>query len=208
MLFCMGRTWCGAKRMNEIELIRAQLSLERQHAEAVARACASTLAAVSSTASAAAESAGFACVEAFRAAGIEYLAWILTRFEEREQVFHELIRKRFAATDPHRQAVEAALSSPGSNREALTKLEVALGASADAPTTALRWGEFLNFFSGAWVRRRDEIDRLFQIQARVSDWRTVSAIDADSIMDERARWARVQATLPAEPERASNSRHV
>jgi hypothetical protein len=168
--------------MNEVELIRAQLRVEGQHAEAVARACASAHAAVS-------------------ADGIEYLAWILTRFE---QVFHDLIRKRFAAGDPHRQAVEVTLGSPGSNREALAKLEAALGASADAHTTALRWSEFLNFFSHAWVARRNEIDRLFQIQAKVTDWRTVSAIDADSIVDERARWARVKATLPADTELSSN----
>jgi hypothetical protein len=171
--------------MNEVELIRAQLRVERQHAEAVARPCASAHAAVS--------------VDA-----IEYLAWILTRFEEREQVFHDLIRKRFAADDPHRQAVEATLGSPGSNREALAKLEAALGAGADAHTTALRWSEFLNFFSRAWVTRRDEIERLFQIQAKVTDWRTVSAIDADSIVDERARWARVRATMPADTELSSN----
>ena len=125
--------------MNEIELIRTQLSAERQHATAVAWACVSALAA--------APAAVMTSIEPFRAAGIEYLAWILARFEVREQVFHDLIRKRLAAADPHRQAVEAALGSPGSNREALAKLEAALGASADAHTAALRWGEFLNFFS-------------------------------------------------------------
>jgi hypothetical protein len=175
--------------MNEVELIRAQLRVERQHAEAVARACASAHTAVSADA-------------------IEYLAWILTRFEEREQVFHDLIRKRFAAGDPHRQAVELTLGSPGSNREALAKLEAALGASADAHTTALRWSEFLNFFSRDWVARRNEIDRLFPIQAKVTDWRTVSAIDADSIVDERARWARVKATMPSDTELSSNTPRV
>ena len=175
--------------MNEVELIRAQLRVERQHAEAVARACASTHAAVS-------------------APGTEYLAWILTRFEEREQVFHDLIRKRFAAGDPHRQAVEVTLGAPGSNREVLTKLEAALGASADAHTTARRWSEFLSFFSGDWVTRRNEIDRLFQIQAKVTDWRTVSAIDADSIVDERARWARVKATTPTDSELSSDIHRV
>ena len=178
--------------MNEIELIRSQLRVERQHAEAVARACAS----------------GLVSIEAFRATGVEYLAWILTRFEEREQVFHDLVRKRFAVGDPHRQAVEVTLGSPGSNREALAKLEAALGASADSRTAALRWSEFQNFFARAWVTRRDEIDRLFQNQAKVTDWRTVSAIDADSIVDERTRWARVKATLPADAELSTNIHRV
>jgi hypothetical protein len=180
--------------MNEIELIRTQLSVERQHATAVARACAATLASASMTSS-----------EPFRAASIEYLAWILARFEEREQVFHDLIRKRFAAEDPHRQAVEAALGSPGSNREALTKLEAALSQGADANTTTLRWSEFLHFFSGPWSVRRDELDRLLQQHPKVTDWRTVSAIDADSIVDERARWARVEATMPTDTELSSNT---
>jgi hypothetical protein len=182
----------GAKRMNEIELIKGQLRVERQHAEAVARACAS----------------GLASDLAFRAAGIEYLAWILTRFEEREQVFHDLVRRRLATNDPHRLGVEVTLASPGSNREALAKLETALGTGTDVHTSALRWGEFLSFFCGPWVMRRDEIERLFQIQAKVTDWRTLSAIDADSIVAERTRWARVKATMPADAEPPSNTRRV
>ncbi len=176
--------------MNEIELIRTQLSVERQHATALARASAMT------------------SIEPFRATGIEYLAWILARFEEREQVFHDLIRKRFAAADPHRQAIEAALASPGSNREALTKLEAASSRGADANTTTLRWSDFLHFFTGPWSARRDELDRLLQEHPKVTDWRTVSAIDADSIVDERTRWARVEATMPSATELSSNSLRV
>ena len=183
--------------MNEIELIRTQLSVERQHATAVARTCATTLA-----------SASMASIEPFRATGIEYLAWILARFEEREQVFHDLIRKRFGPTDPHRQAVDAALAATGSNREALTKLETALGASPDANTTTLRWSEFLHFFIGPWSARRDEFDRLLQQHPKVTDWRTVSAIDADSIVDERTRWARVEATMPTDTGSSSNTLRV
>lgn len=173
--------------MNEVQLIRAQLSLERQHAAEVARACADALAS-----SGPPGSERQAAVEAFRQAGVEYLAWILSRFEERDQVFHDLLRKRFAAEDPDRRAVEVALALSGSSREALTKLETALrGANESA------WTDFLRFFSGAWSSRRDEIDRLFERQAKVTDWRTVSDIDADSIVEERGRYARVKATLPA-----------
>ena len=168
--------------MNEIELIRRQLSVERQHATDVARACASALAVADAS-------------DAFRTASIEYLVWSLSRFEEREQVFHDLLRKRFPADDPDRRAVEAALASPGSSREALTRLEGALsGTGTD------RWSEFLDFFTGAWSTRRDEIDRLFERHAKVPDWRTVSAIDADSIVDERNRYARVKATAPTDME--------
>jgi hypothetical protein len=160
--------------MNEVQLIRAQLTLERQHATEVARALAELVA-----------------VESFRPIAVDYLAWVLSRFEERDQVFHDLLRSRFAAEDPNRRAAENALALPGSSREALTKLESALRG-----TNAGTWQEFLHFFTGTWSTRRDEIDRLFERQAKVTDWRTVSDIDADSIVDERGRHARVNAARP------------
>jgi len=202
--------------MNEVELIRGQLALERQHAAEVARACASALEVAGSSGT-----ERLASLEAFRQAGVEYLVWMLSRFEEREQVFHDLLRGRFAAEDPNRRAVEAALALPGTSREALAKLETALCPTVDSGSTpapagdslapaggsfadrsvagrsVARWSDFLRFFSGTWSARRDEIDRLFERQAKVTDWRTVSEIDADSIVDERSRYARVKATLPA-----------
>ena len=226
--------------MNEVELIRGQLTLERQHAAEVAKACASALEVAGSQGT-----ERLASLEAFRQAGVEYLVWMLSRFEEREQVFHDLLRGRFPTEDPNRRAVEAALALQGTSREALAKLEAALGPTVDSGSSAApagdsldnrsvapagdslapaggsfadrsvagrsvapagdslagrsvaRWSDFLRFFCGAWSARRDEIDRLFERQAKVTDWRTVSGIDADSIVDERTRYARVKATLPA-----------
>jgi hypothetical protein len=178
--------------MNEVELIRRQLGVERQHAAEVSRACASALAPTGL-----ADPERLAAVEAFRQAGVDYLVWSLSRFEEREQVFHDLLRSRLPADDPNRRAVETALALPGASREALTKLEAALAKTGDPDSTATRWTEFLRFFSGSWSARRDEIDRLFERQAKIPDWRAVSAIDADSIVAERNRYARVKATLPA-----------
>ena len=166
--------------MNEVQLIRAQLGLERQHATEVVRLLS--------------DGSKRLAAEAFQQAAVDYLAWILSRFEERDQVFHDLLRKRFATEDPNRRAVESALALPGSSRETLTKLETALGGANDSA-----WTDFLRFFSSAWSDRREEIDRLFVRQAKVTDWRTVSGIDADSIVDERARYTRVQATLPTPP---------
>ena len=201
--------------MNEVELIRGQLTLERQHAAEVARACVSALAA-----SAPQDTEQLATLEAFRQAGVEYLVWMLSRFEEREQVFHDLLRSRFPAEDPNRRAVEAALALSGTSREALAKLETALGSTVDSDSTAVpagdslasrsvaRWTDFLRFFSGVWSARRDEIDRLFERQAKVTDWRTVSDIDADSIVEERSRYARVKATLPAGIEMSPTASHL
>lgn len=173
--------------MNEVELIRAQLCIERQHAAAVARAL-STVGSPTGD--------RLASLEAFRQASVEYLVWILTRFEEREVVFHDLLRSRFAADDPDRRAAESTLTRPGSSREALAKLETALGSSSDTDRAA-RWPDFLQFFDGSWSPRRDELDRLFARHAKVAQWRAVSAIDADSIFDERSRYERVRTTLPA-----------
>jgi hypothetical protein len=189
--------------MNEVELIRGQITLERQHAAEVARACVSALVAADSQGT-----ERLTSLEAFRQAGVEYLVWMLSRFEEREQVFHDLLRGRFPAEDRNRRAVEAALALPGSSREALAKLETALGSTVDSGSTATRWTDFLRFFSGAWSARRDEIDRLFERQAKVTDWRTVSDIDADSIVDERSRYARVKATLPAGIEMSPTASHL
>jgi len=184
--------------MNEVELIRGQLAVERQHATDVSRAL---LATVTNGGEATAS------VEAFRQASVDYLVWILTRFEEREQVFRDLLHNRLAPDDSRRRAVEAALALPGTSREALAKLETALGSRAGAETPA-RWSDFIRFFSGMWSTRRDELDRLFELQAKVTDWRAVSGIDADSIFDERSRYARVRATLPAGIEMPSATSHV
>jgi hypothetical protein len=60
-----------------------------------------------------------------------------------------------------------------------------------------RWTDFEQFLASIWSARRAELDKLFAQQARVTDWRAVSGIDADSIFDERSRYARVRAALPA-----------
>ncbi len=185
--------------MNEVELIRRQLGVERQHAADVARACANALVAAGSEGP-----DRLTPLEALRQASVDYLVWTLSRFEEREQVFHDLLRSRLAADDPNRRAVESAFVLPGTSREALAKLETALGATGGTDV-ATRWTEFLRFFSSAWSARRDEIDRLFERQAKVTDWRTVSDIDADSIVDERNRYARVKATMPAGVETQSSA---
>ena len=176
--------------MNEIELIRAQLSLERQHAADVSRACASAFAATNSC-----TGDRLASLEAFRHAGVDYLIYILTRFEEREQVLRELFHSRFAE-GLNREAADSALALTGSSREALAKLEIAMGSSSDADSAA-HWTEFLRFFTDVWSPRRDELDKLFEQQAKVTDWRAVSGIDADSIYDERRRYAHMRAKLPA-----------
>jgi hypothetical protein len=173
--------------MNEVELIRAQLSLERQHAFDVARAL-----------SAAGSRNGLEGWQSFRQGSVDYLVWILSRFEEREQTFRDLLRGRAEADDSERRAVESALDLPGTSREALTKLETALGSGSRTEVERVgRWSDFEQFLTGVWSTRRDTLDKLFAQQARVTDWRAVSGIDADSIFEERTRYTKVRAALPA-----------
>jgi len=75
--------------MNETEIIREQLATERQHASAVANACASAL----GRAAPEALGGGSPLVQ-FRQACVDYLVWDLARFEERDQRLAEVWHAR------------------------------------------------------------------------------------------------------------------
>ena len=57
--------------------------------------------------------------------------------------------------------------------------------------------EFAQYFDGPWASRRDALDALLACNNRPTEWRLIGGIDADSILEERARYARVGKTLPA-----------
>ncbi len=164
--------------MNEIQLIRQQLATERAHASAVANACATAL-----------QSA--APDPVFRRACVDYLACVLAWFEERDQRLAELTELRFPAGDPARAAFDEALKHPGRSRDVLAKLEAAC-ASARQPA----WREFAEYFNARWSARRDALEALLASNTRAGDWRMLGGIDADSILEERRRFALVAAQLP------------
>lgn len=179
--------------MNEIEIIRSQLVREQSHAAEVAHACAAVLGSGSS--------AGLAPEAAapLREACVSYLVWALARFEERDQRLAELLGARppsagSAAAARARQLGEL-LSRSGRSREALSHLEGALAAgdSADAPA---RWAQFDQFFDCAWTPRRAALEQALMQHLGIEEWRAIGAIDADSILEERERHARVIAQLP------------
>jgi hypothetical protein len=179
--------------MNEVELIRAQLATERRHAALVANAC------VTALEDPASQLDGLA-LTAFCQTCVEYLVWVLTRFEERDQALLDLGYSRPGGED-RRRALQLILGRPGKSREALTRLQTALDrtvADPATPGTSLQgpWREFAQFFNVDWTARRGALDELFGHTATVSEWRTMARIDADSILDERNRFARVQAAAP------------
>src|SRR5690242_8370787 len=180
--------------MNELEIIRSQLAMEQSHAAEVANACA---AAFGSTGAAAEESEATAL---FREACVSYLVWVLARFEERDQTLSELL------ASPHPRSTDNAVATArhlsdlitrtGTSREALSRLEAAL-AAGESEAARERWREFARFFNSAWAPRRAALEGALAANLGVVDLRAVCAIDADSILDERSRYACVVAQLPA-----------
>jgi hypothetical protein len=170
--------------LNEIHLIRSQLGIERERTGAVAQACAGALAGADPRAFA----AGSALAE-FHQAGVEYLACVLAWFDERDRRLRELYARR-PADDPERRSVDKMLAGGGNSLEALERLESVAGVPE-------RWQEFSRFFAGPWQTRRDAIDRILSSGLRVADWRVIAGIDADSILEERRRYARFRQHLPA-----------
>jgi hypothetical protein len=177
--------------MNESEFIRAQLATERVHAAQVANACASVYGAADTDEAHA----------PFRDASIDYLAWVLSRFEQRDQLLAELLER--STPGPTRLAEQAAppaqlatlAARAGTSRQALTHLEAALAATA--PQTArAAWQAFAHYFNTVWCPRRTAIESHFAGLLRIAGWRAACAVDADSILEERARYARVAAHLP------------
>ena len=180
--------------MNEIEIIRSQVAAEQSHTVEVTRACA-TVFATEGAAAASGEATAL-----FREACVSYLVWVLARFEERDQTLSELLAARQPpASGPAAAGVRhlaSLIARPGTSREALSRLEAAL-AAGESPTARAGWREFIRFFDAAWSPRRAALDGALAEHLGVADLRAVYAIDADSILDERKRYARVAAQVPA-----------
>lgn len=153
--------------MNEAQLIRGQLGVERERAAAVAQACAS----VSGS-------------EGFRRACLEYLTCVLAWFEGRDQRLGERYAQ-LPADDPDRHSVERILAAGGSSREALEPLERG------------RWQDAARFLAGPWTARREAIEQTLASNPRVADWRAIAGLDADSLLEERRLYAHVREHLPA-----------
>jgi hypothetical protein len=180
--------------MNELEIIRSQLAVEQAHAAQVVDACA----AVFGRADAVPPPSDATAL--FREASVSYLVWILARFEERDQTLSELLAARQALANGTAAAsarhLASLVSRAGTSREALSRLEAALSAG-ESPAARAGWQEFGRFFNSAWAPRRAALEAALVEHLGVADWRAVCAIDADSILDERNRFGRVTAHLPA-----------
>lgn len=154
--------------MNEIQLLREQLDAEQRHALGVVAACAAA------HDPSAGREAG-AALAGFTAACTEYLGCVLASFDER---------------DARLAALHAELAPGETARAALGKLR-----AAGEPRAG--WAALAQYLRGPWEARRRTVAALLAAHPRVTDWRTVAGIDADSIARERVLYARVRAALPA-----------
>jgi hypothetical protein len=169
--------------MNEAQLIRQQLALERGHLGVVARACATALQAAPPTLA-----AGSALAQ-FQQACVAYLHCILGGYEERDRRLAHLAAT-LGSEDPRLRTVRDILARAGGNAEALARLSAAGASPGD-------WREFVQFLSGPWSARRDAVEQLLADDSRPFDWRRIGGIDADGVLAERTHFARVAALLPA-----------
>lgn len=164
--------------MNEIGLLRNQLATERRHVREVADACAAAHLKAP---------AGGGVLERLREACTEYLGCVLGWFDQRDERLGEICA-RIPAGDAGRGAI-AALERGGCGREALTRL-------AQGGVAHESWQALAQFINSAWDARRGAIEAALASNARVADWRAFGGIDADSVYQERALYARVRAALP------------
>lgn len=181
-------------RMNEREILRGQLATERIHAAQVASACVTLF----GTARDGAREPS----AAFRDASVSYLAWVLSRFEQRDQLLGELIERhrRSAQRAPEAgvpEELDRLVARTGTSRQALTRLEEALAATASRSRgSSEAWQAFGQYFNAVWCERREAIERQLPRLRQITGWRDACAVDADSILEERARYARVAEHLP------------
>lgn len=188
---CRGRGRVGG--VNELEFIRRQVSTERSHMAAVRSACAAALALPAD------ERAG----SDFLLACASYLVFVVGRFNAQDQAHRDLLRLRLptdAARD--RATLDDLDRTLAASRKALDALAATLRRRETVPddsgdaalVAALR--SYLSFYSNVLAGPRHSLQHLFAAHYTIAEWRAASAVDADSILEERRRYARVADLLP------------
>jgi hypothetical protein len=152
--------------VNEIQLIRAQLATERAHVRKIAAAC---------------DEPGDA------RARHDYLRNVLGWFAARDERLEQLLRAPDRLGADARAALASVLSDSGDSREALRRLPAPADGSAQA------WHQFAQFMTDTWDLRRQRLDALLAQESAAATWRAIAGIDADTVLEERARYARARA---------------
>ncbi|HNR21703.1 MAG TPA: hypothetical protein PKL49_01630 [Steroidobacteraceae bacterium] len=167
--------------MDELAILRGQIATERRHLIAVKGACRAALPAARQTTGA---------DEFARIAG-DYLQHIGRRMLAQDHAHVVLLRPRLAAGDvaSHRllDELEATL---GQLRTALQALETGTDRIAGL-------FDYLDFIDSVMAKRRHALEPLLAAHYSIEDWRAAAFVDADSILEERERYAACRAAAPA-----------
>ncbi len=172
--------------MDELAILRDQVATERRHLAALHKACRTAL-------QAGGHAAGL--VDTCRVAAA-YLVYSARRLHAQDQAHCLLLRPRVSRGDATSLALLDDLEDTlQRSRAALRDLESALD-----PVTGTR--AWLDFIDNVLGKRRHSLEHLFREHYTIDDWRASSCVDADSILEERERFAAVCAAFPSglEPE--------
>ncbi|MGE0581783.1 MAG: hypothetical protein AB7P31_06610 [Steroidobacteraceae bacterium] len=166
--------------MDELAILRDQVGTERRHLAALKQACRAALHA---------GSAASDLADRCRTASV-YLAYSARRLHAQDQAHCLLLRPRVSREDAAGRALLDDLESTlQRSRVALQVLE-----AASDPVTGVR--DYLDFIDAVLGKRRHGLEPLFRAHYTIDDWRAASFVDADSILEERAQYAAVQAAFP------------
>lgn len=178
--------------MNELQLIRDQVSTERRHMAEVRAACASAIA------RAAPEDT---LLDEFCQACADYLVYIVGRFNAQDQAHCDILGPRLAPGDAaNRHILDELAATLARNREAIASLAAALEArragQLHVPQFVAACQDYLRFYEEVLAKHRHVIYHLFDRHYGIEEWRRASLVDADAIVEERVRYGRVRAKLP------------
>ena len=165
--------------MNETQFLRNQLAVETKHLESVLTACTD---AISNT------GVDSASTE-FLHKCLDYLSPSVKAFADRDRARLALHYARSTPSDQDGQSESAKLEGAIAHAQALwTKADTA----RDDIKILNSAVQALN----QWLAQRNDADCLSDRSYTVEQWRNVAFVSAKSIIEERARYTRVEAALP------------
>jgi hypothetical protein len=177
--------------MNELEFLHQQVSLERRHMAEVRSACQAAI------------EAGFSepILDEFGGLCAAYLVFILDRFNAQDQKHVDQLHPRLTADEAgFAPVLDDLRQTLVQSREAVDLLRQALDARRRGETTAaelvLALQSYLRFYEGTLRRQQPQLAPLFARHYDLADWRAASFVTADSVLEERSRFAAVSAQLP------------
>lgn len=180
--------------MDELSFIREQVRTERRHMGEVRAALDDALAAGGPGAT---DAAAVGSSDAFVAAAVRYLVFIVQRFNAQDQAHGAQLRPRLDAADSDaRMALDELDATLARSRAEIAVLQEAMQAGA-SPALRVAARRYLDFYQRELLARRHSLTPWLERHYAAADWRRASMVDAESILEERDLYESVRSTLPA-----------